>query len=166
MGLRQWMREKAGTREGDADSDHSYLQTLLGGRGERIRSLGEYDHESYPPELLDLLKRRQTVADALLEVDITDPEARMEAVPRLKELLRTYPHPLVYELLILAALDAGKYDEAKGVALAAHNRREECTRSPYPEIRGEIEHLRDWNPEEIEKMRGDAPGREEPASGD
>jgi hypothetical protein len=153
MGLRRWMREKAATREGDDENEQTYLRSLLGRGSERVRSLGEYDRESYPPELLELLKRRQAVADALLEVDIADPEARMAAVPRLKELLRTYPHPLVYELLILAALDAGKFDEAKGVALAAHNRRDECARSPYVEIQGEIEHLRDWNPEEIEKMR-------------
>lgn len=157
MGLRQWMGEKAGTREGDPVSDSSYLKSLLGGRGERIRSLGEYDRESYPQELLDLLKRRQTVADALLEIDITDPEARIAAVPRLKELLRTYPHPLVYELLILAFLDQASYDDAKGVALAAHNRREECARSPYPEIQGEIEYLRDWSPDEVEKLRPERP---------
>jgi len=158
MGLRQWMRERAGARADDPQDDTSYLKSLLGTRGERVRSLGEYDRESYPAELLALLKRRQEVADRLMEIDIADPEARIAAIPQLKQLLHTYPHPLVYELLILAFLDQDRYDEAKGVALAAHNRRDECRRSPYPEIQGEIEHLRDWNPDEVERMREGAGG--------
>jgi hypothetical protein len=153
MGLRRWIRERKGGRAHEPQDEASFLESLLGARDERIRSLGEYDQESYPPDLLALMKRRQAVADRLLEIDIADPEARIAAVPQLKQMLHTYPHPLVYELLILAFLDQGRYDEAKGVALAAHNRRDECARSPYPEIRGEIEHLRDWNPDEVERMR-------------
>ena len=74
------------------------------------------------------------MASELLKIDIADPDARVAAIPRLKELLRRYPHPLAYETLIHAYVDAGRYDEAKGVAFAARERRNECARSSHPEM--------------------------------
>lgn len=128
------------------------VNILLGREEERVRSLGEYRAETYPAELSELLRRRAEVSRELLEIDVADQEARVEAIPRLRELLRRYPHPLAYELLINAYIDAGRNDEARGVAFAARERRTECARSPYPEIRSEIERLREWDPDEIEAL--------------
>lgn len=131
----------------------SLMQTLLGREAERVRSLGEYDATSYPSDLRTLLARRESVLRELLGMNITDRAARVESIPRLRELLSTYPHPLAYETLIHAYLDAGRFDEAKGVAFAACQRRAECERSAHPEIRTEIVSLREWSSDEIDEYR-------------
>ena len=136
----------------DSPPRSALLNTLLGREDARVRSLGEYDSNSYPRELQELLQRRGEVAQDLLRIDLTNPASRIEAIPRLRELLRQYPHPLAYEALIHAYLDAKRYDEAKGVAFAARQRRIECARSEYPEIRAETESLREWSSEEIDEM--------------
>lgn len=129
------------------------MDSLLGRDEPRTRALGEYDAGTFPADLADLLRRREEVAAQLRRVDVADRQARIAAIPRLQKLLRTYPHPLAYELLIHAYVDAGRFDEAKGVAFAARERRAECARSAYPEIRVETERLREWTSEEIDEMR-------------
>lgn len=137
----------------DLPPSGALVNTALGREKERQRSLGEYDETSYPKELAELLRRRAEVSSELLGVDVTDREARIAAVPRLRELLRTYPHPLAYELLISAYVDMGRFDEAKGVAFAARERRQACLRSEHPEIRAEVDRLREWSAEELDEMR-------------
>ncbi|MEX2581850.1 MAG: hypothetical protein WD766_01125 [Gemmatimonadota bacterium] len=166
MSLRRWFRERmlGGDAEGDDVPPHTaLLNTLFGREGERVRSLGEYSAESYPSDLRELLSRRAAVAQELLRLGITDRTKRVEAIPRLRELLRTYPHPLAYETLIHAYMDAGRFDEAKGVAFAARQRRIECSASPHPEIRAETESLREWSSEEIDEMQRDRPRAAPPA---
>jgi hypothetical protein len=135
------------------------MNTILGRDQERVGSLGEYDSGSYPTDLAELLRLRSEVSEDVLRVDVADRAARVEAIPRLQQLLRQYPHPLVYELLIQSYVDAGRFDEAKGVAFAARERRLECARSPHPEIRSETDRLRAWDPEEIEHLRTEAANR-------
>lgn len=154
MGFRHWLRQRLlGDTEGeDVPPGRSLFDALWGRDEERLHALGEYRADSYPRELAELLARRQEVAERLLQIDVADPDARIAAIPQLKEMLRTYPHPLVYELLIHAYVDADRLDEARGVAFAARERRKECARSPYPEIRSEIEHLAEWSPEDVEPL--------------
>jgi hypothetical protein len=157
MTLRRWFRERMlGDDPGgdDGPPGSALMNTLLGREGERSRSLGEYDSRNYPAELRELLTRREEVALELLRLDITTPSGRVEAVPALRALLRKYPHPLVYETLIHACIDAGRFDEAKGVAFAARQRRMECMASEHPEIRAEVQHLQEWDIAEIDEMRG------------
>jgi hypothetical protein len=155
MGLRHWFRAQvASDAEGnDVPPGTALVNTLLGRHGERVRSLGEYDSQSFPTDLRDLLCRREEVALEIRKIDIADPSARIAAIPGLQQVLRRYPHPLAYETLIHAYLDAGRFDEAKGVAFAARERRNECARSPHPEIRSEIENLRAWSIDEIDELR-------------
>jgi hypothetical protein len=157
MGIRHWFRSRMLGEDEIGDDDGapggSLFSTLLGREEERIPSLGEYTAETYPRELAELLRRRTRVTQELLSLDITDPAARIAAIPRLQTLLREYPHPLAYETLIHAYADAGRFDEAKGVAFAARERRKECTRSPHPEIRAEVDRLHEWAPEDIDEMR-------------
>jgi len=139
--------------QGDDVPPHSAILDRMLGRGtDRIRSLGDYSAKTYPNELRELLERREEVTRELLQLGITDRDRRVAATPRLQELLRRYPHPLAYETLIHAYLDAGRYDEAKGVAFAARQRRRECAASEHPEIRAEIESLREWSPEDIDGL--------------
>ncbi len=155
MSIRHWFRERMLGDDADGNDTppgSALLNTLLGREGERVRSLGEYDSSSYPKELQALVQRRAEVARELLGIDLADPEARIAAIPRLRELLGVYPHPLAYEALIHAYLDAGRFDEAKGVAFAARQRRIECARSEYPEVRAETESLREWSAEEIDDL--------------
>ncbi|MDQ3557213.1 MAG: hypothetical protein M3409_10635 [Gemmatimonadota bacterium] len=156
MGVRQWLKARM-SEQGEAGQDlppgTSLMQALMGREEGPVHALGEYNAQSYPTELSELLQRRQQVTDELLEIDVTDPEARIAAIPRLREMLRTYPHPLVYEMLVHAYVDADRFDEAKGVAFAARQRRDECTRSPHPEIRAETDRLHEWSSEEVEEMR-------------
>lgn len=159
MGIRHWFRERmlGDDAEGnDVPPSTSLMSTLLGRQEERVRSLGEYDSTSYPAELAEILRRREEVSSELLRLEVFDPAKRAAAVPRLKEMLRKYPHPLVYETLIHAYLDEGRFDEAKGVAFAARERRLECARSPHPEIRLETERLKEWAPQDIDALRDEA----------
>jgi pentatricopeptide repeat protein len=139
----------------DAEGDDlppgsALMNTLLGRDESRARTLGEYDHDSYPMALRNLLARREDVARELLSIDTADADARVRAIPRLRELLRRYPHPLVYETLIHACLESGRFDEARGVAFAARQRRIECLASEFPEIRAEVDGLRAWDIAEID----------------
>ena len=142
----------------DLPPSGALVNTALGREKERPRSLGEYDVNSYPEDLAEQLRRRTQVSTELLRVDVTDREARQAAVPRLRELLRIYPHPLAYELLISAYVDMGRFDEAKGLAFAARERRQACLRSEHPEIRAEVDRLREWSAEEIDEMRREREG--------
>lgn len=173
MGLRQWMRHygaddrkrdegKKKEAEGapeerrewrDRPPAHTLARAAFYDEEERPpRPLGEYDADTYPEDLAELVRRRQRVADRLLEIGVTDRESRRENVEEIKALLRTYPHPLAYEALIHAYLDLGRPDEAKGVAFAARERRTEVSRSPHPEIRAEIDRLNVWTTEEVQEM--------------
>lgn len=159
MGLRYWLKKRlAGEETGDVPPGSSILDTFLGRHPDHPRALGEYDAESYPADVVELLRRRQRVADELLTIDVADPAARQEAIPRLKELLRVYPHALAYEMLIRAYLDAGRWEEARGVAFAAKERRLECARSELPELRAEIDFLHEWDPEEIDQLKQERAG--------
>lgn len=162
MSIRKWFREQP--REEAAEGEDvpprgSLIQSLFGREEERIHALGEYDQGSYPRELSELLRRREEVTGALLRLNLLDREGRAAAIPKLKELLRRYPHPLAYEALIHAFVDAGRYDEAKGVAFAARERRIECERSPYPEVRAETDRLREWSPDEVDRLREEREGK-------
>jgi hypothetical protein len=152
----------------DVPPSRSLLDAFWGRGDERIHALGEYDADSYPRELRELLHRRQEVAEQVLRIEISDPAARVAAIPTLRDLLRTYPHPLVYETLIHAYVDDGRLDEARGVAFAARERRMECMRSEYPEIRSEVDHLHEWSPADLDELRrsraGAVPGTPEVAS--
>ena len=163
MGIRRWFRTRM--LGDDAEGDDlppgvSLVNSALGREEATPHALGEYDQESYPEELAELLRRRGEVAAELIRMDVTDREARVAAIPRLSQLLRSYPHPLVYEMLIHGYVDAGRYDEAKGVAFAARERRRECERSPEPEIRAEIDRLREWTAEDIDELKAERKGRE------
>lgn len=158
MGLRHWLRDhllKDENKGGDAPPTVSVMHTLLGSEPERMRSLGEYDSATYPEEIAELVRKREEVAAQLLRIDITDRETRIASIPKFQELLRKYPHPLVYETLIHAYIDSGRYDEAKGVAFAARERRAECARSQYSEIRNETEKLREWSTDDIDELMKD-----------
>lgn len=158
MSLRRWVREQmlGADPEGNDPPPRGSVMNSVPGPGreeERLRSLGEYDSATYPVDLAELLRTRGEVLQEFMRLDVTTPESRIAAIPRLKELLRRYPHPLLYESLIHAYLDAGRYDEARGVAFAARERRHECEASPYPEIRAETNGLREWKPEEVDRLR-------------
>ena len=166
MGIRRWLRRRllGSDAEGnDVPPSSALLGALVGREEPRVRALGDYDAKSFPPDLADLLRRREEVAAELRRLDLVDRQARVAAIPRLQKLLRTYPHPLAYELLIHAYVDAGRYDEAKGVAFAARERRAQCARSAYPEIRVETDRLREWTSAEIDEMRTDVEGRQQTA---
>ncbi|MDP9348465.1 MAG: hypothetical protein M3P24_04880 [Gemmatimonadota bacterium] len=160
MGIRQWVKRQLAVEEAgeDVPPGGSLLDAFLGRGPVPSHALGEYTAETYPQDVTELLRRRQQVMDELLRMNLTDRQTRQEAIPRLKELLRVYPHALAYEALIHAYLDGGRWDEAKGVAFAAHERRAECARSNLPELRAEIDFLHDWSPEEIDRLREEREG--------
>lgn len=161
MGVRQWMKQRWAEGSGeDVPPGSSLLNVLLGKEVAPVHSLGEYTAQTYPQELTQLVQRRQQVTDEVIAMDITRPDARVAAIPRLQQLLQIYPHPLVYETLIHAYADAGRYDEAKGVAFAARERRIECGRSPYPEIRSEVDFLHEWDPAEVDQLREEREGKQ------
>ncbi len=153
MGLRDWIRRRFRSRDENAVPASALARAALTRDKAPQRSLGEYDSTSYPKDVADLLRRREEVASELLAMDVTDPALRRGLVPRLQGLLRIYPHPLVYESLIHVYVAEERWDEAKGVAFAAKERRVECLRSPYPEIRAETEHLAEWTPAEVDRLR-------------
>jgi hypothetical protein len=137
----------------------AFVHSAFGREKESVRSLGEYDIDSYPEDLAELVRRRTEVSTELLRVDVADREARIAAIPRLRELLRIYPHPLAYELLISAYVDQDRFDEAKGVAFAARERRLACLRSEHPEIRAEVDRLREWTAADIDELRREREAR-------
>lgn len=156
MSLRRWMREQmlGGDAEGtDMPPRGSLVNSALGREQDSPRAAGGYDSATFPLDLAEVLRRRSEVLSEFMRLDVTDRDACVAAIPQLKELLRRYPHPLIYESLIHAYVHAGRYDEARGVAFAARERRHECERSPYPEIQAEIDGLREWKPEEVDRIR-------------
>ena len=156
MSLRRWVREQmlGGDPAGDDVPPRGALVSSAFKRDEeRASALGEYDSANYPTDLAELLRRREAVMQAFMRLDVTHAEGRVAAIDRLKELLREYPHPLIYETLIHAYAEAGRYDEARGVAFAARERRRECARSPYPEIQAETDLLQEWKPQDVEALR-------------
>lgn len=156
MSLRKWFKEKMlgdGAAGDDVPPGSSLMNSVLGREEERVRSLGEYNSQNYPSDLKSQLERREQVTAELLTMNILEESGRVAAIPRLRELLSIYPHLLAYETLINAYLDAGRYDEAKGLVFAARDRRMECLRSSQPEIRGEVEGIHEWSIEEIEEHR-------------
>lgn len=158
MGIRYWMKKRMAGEEGDLPPDGSLMESLFGTESPTRHALGEYTADNYPKDVVDLLRRRQEVADALLDLEATDRQGRIDAIPRLKELLRIYPHALVYETLIHAFIADGRWDDAKGVAFAARERRHECMRSNLPELRAEVDYLSEWNTEEIDRLREERTG--------
>lgn len=164
MSIREWLKRRITDSAGRGDGTDSFLNRLVFGKETaQQRSLGEFDKRSYPPELVDLLRRRAEVTDEVMEMDFTTAQARREAIPRLQQLLHKYPHPVLYEALIHAYADSGRWDEARGVAYAARERRLECSRSPYPEIRSEIDRLKEWSPADVDEMRQEREGGEPPS---
>ena len=161
MGIRHWVRKRLAedAEKGKLPPGAPLLNAIFGREPPPTpHALGEYDARSYPDALVELLRRRQQVSDALMEMDFSSRDARVAGVPRLHGLLRLYPHPLVYEALVNAYVDEGRWEEARGVAFAARERRWECARSPFPEIRMETERLREWSPEEVDALRAEREG--------
>lgn len=155
MGIRYWLKKRMAAEDAGEDlpPNASLRDALFGREQAGLHALGEYTADTYPADVAELLGRRGEVTEELLAVDVASPQARVEAIPRLRELLRVYPHALVYELLITAYMDAGRWDEARGVAFAARERRAECLRSGLPELEAEVAHLREWSPEEVDRLR-------------
>jgi hypothetical protein len=161
MGLRQWLRERMLEEDGgtgDVPPGSPLLQAVLG-REEPVRALGEFTAATYPPALADVVRRREEVAAELMRMQLGDAEVRRAAVPRLQELLHRYPHPLAYEALILAYVQDARWEEARGAAFAARERRLECEQSPWPELRAECDRLRAWSPEDVDVLRDEREGR-------
>lgn len=162
MGLRTWIRARMADPalpDGDAAPLKALVYSLVGAEDEgSVRALGEYTAGTYPAEVAGQLRRRAEVAAALRGMDLGSREGRAQAVTRLKELLRVYPHPLAYEALILAYVDQCRWDEARGVAFAARERRWEVEHSRWPEIRSEIDRLSAWTPDDVEDLRREAIG--------
>lgn len=157
MGIRYWLKRRMGGEDAGEDlpPNASIMDALFGRDNPPAHAMGEYRADTYPADLTELLRRRQEVTDELLSVDLASAQARVEAIPRLRELLRVYPHALVYETLVTAYIDAGRWDEARGVAFAARERRAECLRSPFPELRAEVSYLHEWSPEEVDRIQAD-----------
>ncbi|WP_420125328.1 hypothetical protein [Longimicrobium sp.] len=166
MGIRHWIRKRMAeeAEDGEGAPHGSIINAIFGREPPTLHALGEYDHKTYPGELEELLRRRAEVAHELMEMELTSRQARVAAIPQLQALLRTYPHPLAYETLIHAYVDAGRWDEARGAAFAARERRTQVSRSPYSEIRGEIDRLNEWTPEEIDLVRAEREGTAPAAS--
>lgn len=162
MGIRHWIRKRLAEQATDGEDDGapsgSIIDAIFGREPPTLHALGEYDQRTYPGELQDLLRRREDVAAELREMDLTTRQSRVDAIPRLQAMLRTYPHPLAYETLIHAYVDAGRWDEARGAAFAARERRTQVLRSPYSEIRAEVDRLKEWTPEEVELLRREREG--------
>jgi hypothetical protein len=167
MGIRHWLKKRRAEQDESGEPDSppsgSIINAIFGRDAPTLHALGEYDQRTYPGELQDLLRRREDVAEELREMDLTTRQARVEAIPDLQRMLRTYPHPLAYETLIHAYIDAGRWDEARGAAFAARERRTQVSRSPYSEIRAEIDRLNEWTPDEIDQLRQEREGTAKPA---
>jgi hypothetical protein len=162
MGIRYWLKKRmsdAVNEDGNLPLHVSILHSIFGGDEPTPRALGEFDQKTYPREIRELLERRDDVAQELMEMDLHTRRERIDAIPRLRGLLRTYPHPLVYETLINAYIDDKRWDEARGAAFAARQRRVEVSRSPYSEIRAETDRLNEWTPEEVDALREESDAR-------
>lgn len=159
MGLREWLKRQPSVEEAADRPPRPSLGALFQKEPDAVHALGEYTAETYPADVAELLRRRQQVSDELMRLDVLDPRARQAAIPRLKELLRIYPHALAYETLIHAYLDQRRWDEARGVAFAARERRLECSRSELPEVRAEISFLNEWSPEEVDRLQAERESR-------
>ena len=161
MGIRYWLKKRMAAEEAgdDIPPNASIRAAIFGREPEGPHALGEYTADTYPADVTELLRRRQQVTDELLSLDVASRQARIEAIPRLRELLRVYPHALAYEFLITAYADAGRWDEARGTAFAARERRAECLRSELPELRGEVAHLHEWSPEEVDRLKAERAGK-------
>jgi pentatricopeptide repeat protein len=157
MSIRDWLAQRIlDNSEGNAKGSDSFLARIVFGKEEpRQRALGEFDAKSYPPELVEQLRRRAEVTDAVLAMDFTTARARQDAILPLQQLLLRYPHPVVYEALIHAYVDSGRWDEARGIAFAARERRLEVERSTFPEIRSEIDRLKAWTPADVDAIRAE-----------
>lgn len=161
MGIRQWIRQQLRERadeNGDLPAGASFLYNLADEEG-AVHALGEFTALTYPQQLAELLRRREDVTAELMTLDLGSRDGRRAAVPRLQELLHRYPHPLAYDALILAYVDQARWDDARGAAYAARERRLECEQSPWPEIRTECAALKAWTPEDIELIRQEREGR-------
>jgi len=160
MGLRSWIRTRMADTQDHADPSpvKALVYSIVGRDEETLHALGEYTADTYPTDVAEQLRRRNEVAAALRTMDLGSRDGRAQGVARLKELLRVYPHPLAYEALILACVDQCRWDEARGVAFAARERRWEVEHSPYPEIRSEVDRLNAWTPEDVEELRLEAIG--------
>ncbi len=154
MDIRKWLRKRF--LEQYEGRDLPVGAGFVIGKDEPTpHALGEYDEKTYPLTLTEQLARREEVAEALLEMDLTDADVRARSIPLLQDLLRRYPHPLAYDALLMAYVDTGRWDEARGVAFAARERRWECVHSPHPEVRAEVERLHDWSLDEIDALRAE-----------
>jgi hypothetical protein len=161
MGLREWIRKRMAESAddlGESPPVASLVYSVLGKDEEAPHALGEFTADTYPGQLANVLRRRQDVTAELMRIGVGDPAARREAIPRLQALLRKYPHPLAYEALILAYVDQCRWDDARGVAFAARERRWEVEHSRWPEVRSEVDRLKAWDPEEVEDLRREAIG--------
>jgi len=160
MGLRSWMQRRMSRFDGreEIPALTGAAQGFLSREEPREPTLGEFDSASYPEDLADRLRRRAQVTEQLLALELSTAEDRIAAIPRLRELLREYPHPLLYEALINAYLDAGRWDDARGAIHSARARRQDCERSPFPEIRSETDRLREWSAEDVEAVRREREG--------
>jgi hypothetical protein len=155
MALREWVQRRMAGYDGGRTIPAylSALHAIFTDRDEDDTPPAEPHTAGYSAELEGLLRRRDQVTRALLALELTTARGRVEAIPRLRELLREYPHPLVYEALINAYVDSARWDEARGLAYAARERRRECERSPYLEVRLETDRLREWSVEEVDELR-------------
>jgi hypothetical protein len=161
MGLREFIRKRMAEQadaSGDAPPVASLVYSIVGADEETPHALGEYTSATYPTNLAEMLRRRERVAAELRGMDLLSADGRLRNLERVRELLRTYPHPLAYETLILSFVDQGRWDEARGVAFAARERRWEVEHSPHPEIRAEIERLNAWTVDDVETLRREAAG--------
>jgi hypothetical protein len=161
MGLREFIRKRMAEKidvAGDAPPVAALVYSVVGTDEETPHALGEYTSATYPADLAEALRRRERVAAELRSMDLATADGRLRGLERIRELLRTYPHPLAYEALILAYVDQGRWDEARGVAFAARERRWEVEHSPHPEVRAEIARLNAWSVEDVETLRREAAG--------
>jgi len=144
--------------EGGSAPVTSLVYSVVGEDEEPVHALGEYTAATYPAVLADALRRREAVAAELRTMEIATGSGRRANLERIRELLATYPHPLAYEALILAYADQRRWDEARGVAFAARERRREVEHSPWPEVRAEIARLKAWTVDDVEELRREAIG--------
>jgi hypothetical protein len=161
MGIRQWLRQQIREHadDGELPAGASFLHSVMGDESEQVHALGEFTALTYPQQLAELLRRRESVAAELMTMDFGSREGRHAAIPHLLQLLQRYPHPLAYDALILAYVDDLRWDEARGTAFAARERRLECENSPWPEIRSECSSLKGWAPEDVDVLREEREGR-------